>query len=503
MDLQQLKTLFSKGLDYANQNSSWWFPPNKEASDYQLQLANNAPDLTSFMSAVGIFNHTFINSFPGPQEVCKFCTIQQTPILFGNGTSGWYFLVGNFESFAYCITIIRVEIASPHVIKQEKINPSDAVAWCVCGGYGPVGGPWINIPYTFIQMKYTNPSYSTFTLEKTTDPINKNSPIKEFSFNSTTPMEFYFHIIFTDDTSSKKTHTITSTLRGRTPPMPNANGTCLSCVGDLGSTYFSYTNPIATAIFNNDKTLNGTGWIDHQTMKTFPPKSFWMNVFITIGLQLSGDKGIGWTWLFIQDDTTDTQYMLSHQIDTRKYNDHFNKGYVMKSDMVCNIYNKGVPNLQSKKCLNNATIEVLDLTTIDTVKYPTSYKVTLPDGKIVVTKAMFGSNPFINSGMQSSYEMPGLLYDETGTKRIPGYGFLEINSMYPPDLYAKRVVQLTHADPSKINIIKSATKITQPFSRKLIAWIAVIIPSLLFLTFIIFIIYITTKIVKPRNKSEK
>lgn len=467
MELQKLKNLYKKGMHYAIKKSSWWFPPNKEMCDYQIELAEKAQDLTTLSSVVGFFNHTFASSFPGPKEICSTCLHKNIPFQFGNGPNGWYFISGVCDNIAYCITLLRVELAAPHIIKKTGLEPSECVLWNVVGGYGDVDKKeWITIPFTTIQMKYNKTSFSSFQLENLT--VNEIIKYVYFSCDSTT--KFTFNISFNDKDGNN--HNIKSVLIPRGGPLPNAKNSCLRCDYNLGSLYFSFTNPICIASFNNNEKQTGIGWIDHQTYKAFMPDGLWANLLLTLKRQISGDSKISWTWMYIQDNEDNTQYMISRQF-YEDYNKNFVVGYKFTSQ-ICNIYKDGVSYIQDDKCLKNVMIEVMNVKNINNINYPIEYKITLPNNKKVTTKAVFGANTFINSALQDSYEIPGLLYNENG-KNI-GTGFLEINGMYPKEDYINRFIKLAaHGDQSKKELVKSALYLKQSLSIKLLPWIVIIL----------------------------
>lgn len=472
--LTQLKKLYKDGMNYAIKNESWFLPSKKDVVDYQLELADKATDLTSFLSAVSIYNWSWNSSFNSPKPIKNEDILKTTNYQFGNSPIGWYFLVGNCETIAYCITIIRCEIACSNVVKKSGIKPEDAVLWCVCGGYG-TNNNWITIPYTILQMDYKKESYSTFKMEGIPDKI-----ITKCQFGSDIPMQFYLKLDFIDDKNNK--HSIDTRLIARGPPLPNAKNACLGCGAGLGSMYWSYTHPSVTLNLNN-KTYKGNGWIDHQTFKTGGLNNPLANMLACIKLGISKKTPtLTWTWMYLQDEIEGKQYMISHTFDKPNLKSYFVKGYVIDIDKpVCNVYKDSVSHIG--KCINKIKIEVLSATLINNSNYPTSYKITINSKKVFITKADFGSNTFINSSLQDSYEIPANLYDKNN-KRI-GQGFLEINGAFPKSDWIDRIIKYTNADPNKKDLLLKSTDLTPPASRVFVALLPFIVYFILCIVSII------------------
>jgi len=130
--------------------------------------------------------------------------------------------------------------------------------------------------------------------------------------------------------------------------------------------------------------------------------------------------------------------------------------------------------------------------TLESFEYPTEMKITLPNGKIYVVKADFGTGLFINNTGKSSLEIPGNLYDGSGSKLV-GNGFLEINGATPASTLSNRLPNL--AGSSNGEYIQAVKKyLHNPFvlSRRIVAvLIPVIVLVLLFGTIAVPFVYVS------------
>jgi len=494
LSLDQLKKLHSDGMDYAVKNTSWFFPAISDLVSFQKQNIQNAKTLNQFMAAVSIAPPSFVSAFDVPKPLCSNCLLATTNPQYGQGLTGWFFLVGNFYlagvKMAYNFTFVRVEIAPPGAVKLQDRN--EAVRWSVIGGYGTGPSDWHTIPLDYIYMKYNKLSYSTFTLESVDS--QPGEWVQSCYFKTTQPMTISFSVQFKDAKGAN--HSVQATQISRVPPMRNAPHALVKFgLPGLASMYWSYTDMDVTAVIDNVNYSGGKGWMDHQTFKIggvrgpFPGSVTSVPAFVTVLNTLFKPKPVNWTWMFIQDEQTGIQYMLSANLP-KGYNDNpstFKPGFVMKAGS-CNVYKDAVPYNKPSMC-SDARIEVSSVQTVDGHPYPLEYKVTLPGGKKVISRAVYGLNLFPNPGGQMSCESIGVVYDETGKNTI-GYSVLEINGPLSNDEVNRNKLQymgLNPADQSALNVLNKGGDPNQPVSRKIVAWLIFLLPIILLILFLIFI----------------
>jgi len=491
LSLDQLKKLHKDGITYAKKQAGWFFPPINESIDMQEELVQNAKDLNTFMAAVNITNPTFASAFNVPEPICDNCLLETTPPQFGQGSFGWYFLVGNFGNMAYNFTFVRNEIAPPGAVTLQDRN--EAVRWFVCGGYGSSKTDWVTIPYDYIYMKYTPLTYSTFTLVG-----GGGDYIKNCTLETTQPMTFTFKLEFND--AKGQPHSVQSVQTSLVPPQKNApNALTKFGLPGLASLYWSYTDMDVTSVIDSQPYFNGKGWLDHQTFKVSGVKGLLPNsggnaaVFYTVLKALVGVPPINWTWMMIQDEESGIQYMIAASLP-KGYNDNpstFKPGLVMKPNG-CNINKNAVPQNNPIVC-SDARVKVNVVETVGGHPYPLEYEITLPGGKVVISRAVYGLNLFLNNPGQVSCESPGILFDRTGKKKI-GYSVLEING--PLTNAEVAVNQLKHAggnptSQSSLGAVSKAQDNYQPLSRKIVAFIIILLPLILLI--IVLIVIFTSK----------
>lgn len=488
-NLDQLKQLFRQGVSYSCKNASWFFPPHEKATQHQLELVNKAQNMTEFMSAVNIFNPTIAARFDVPKPVCTNCMLKHTNPQWGEGIHGWYFFVGNYgltdSPYAYCITFFRSEIAPPEAVKYP--NRGDAVGWLIGGGYGNKD-EWINIPYEFVQMDYKELSYSTFTLE------GKGDKIKSCFLRTTQPMTFEFGLSFTDTKGTSRS--IFSTQVSRTPPMEaGKHGFIGFGMPGYGSLYWSYTDMDIQSVIDSKNYTNGKGWMDHQNLKLagvqgfMPGSTTSAQVLYTVGTTFAKPGVIGWTWNLIQDMESGIQYMIS-TILPDGYHDNpstYKPGTVLPKAAICNVYKQGVPMVSPGSCEDLKCV-VSKVQVVNGHPYPLEMNFTLPGGKKVVTRAVYGLNLFTNSSGSVSCESPGLLFDENN-KPI-GYSLLELNGPLTKQEIVQNNLRLAGGDPTNQPVVQDiidSMNTTQPISRKIVAFIIILLPLFLFIFFVVFI----------------
>jgi hypothetical protein len=478
LDLNGLKALFKKGMDHAKKNySSVFFDKREDLCDYQVELAMKAPDLTTFMNAVWMNNNTFASAFWDPHAICNGCELANTGVKFGVGNIGWYFLYGVTSGYVYNITLFRLEVAPPDCVDFER---SEAVRWGVMGGYGKVGGAWNQLQPEWIYMKYTEPSYSTFTLEGKGNTMS-------VSFGSVVPMQFYFDISFTDTKNEK--HTIASTLTCNTPPTKNFPGSCY-CFNGAGTFYYSYTDISISFIANNAPPSLGMGWIDHQLMKSGPLKGWWKQSLQTVTGLLSPKQTSGWLWTSVQDQESGLQYMFTIPlIKYYKGNIKVNKKMVPAA---INVYEKGVAHIKpTSTTMNSSDVEIHMLETFSAngVDLPAKYRIVLPGGKVVILKMVSGANVYPNAVAPS--EQPAFLYDSE-EKKVIGSGLIEANLYLTSDQLASRMIQQAGGnskDKNKVKMLSSMISGDQSAGQKVLGVFALLTPLWILLLALLFVLY--------------
>jgi len=314
LSLQQLKDLYAKGMAHARKKfSSAFYPKYDKLCDYQLKLVSQAKDLTTMMNAVWIQNPVWSTAFIAPKPLCAGCELGHTAIQFGVGTIEWYFFYGISGDYVYNISFFKQEIAPQEVVDSVISDRSEAVRWNVVGGCGLISTQsWYPIQSEYIYMKYTQPTYSTFSLVGAGNNITVN-------LQSNPPLQFSFDITY--NSPDNKPHSLSVGTQARTGPTPNFPNSC-ECGLGLGTMYYSYTDMTAVAVIDGGTAgLNGTAWMDHQLIKGGIPDNWYWQAVETVGNVLSPKKSAGWLWTTIQDYESGLQYMFVHGFGSKFYQD--------------------------------------------------------------------------------------------------------------------------------------------------------------------------------------
>lgn len=496
LDLNGIKSLFSKGMEYAKNN----FPKglyniDEELCDYQLSLVNKATDLTTVMNAIGIRNSVISTAYKGPKPICNGCEIQYNPIQFGVGNSGWYFNYGVAGNISFVFGLTRSEIAPPDVVKNENIPPEEAVRWILGGGFGVTGGPWYNFPAEIIYMKYSQPTYSTFSLTGGGNQI-KTASLSNAQPNpllsTTNPMQFTMTADFISPTDGKE-HKIDITMISNTPPTPNVANSCGMCVNNMGSLYYSYTDMDIIVTVDGGQPQTGKGWIDHQTMKSGIVKGLMNQAKTTFTNMLVKPVTGGWLWYAIQDYESDTQYMFTHFFISKFYKDDIKLNENIPMHLV-NVYKKGVAHFSPTRTdmdIGDVSVKMVKTVNVNGLDLPAEYEITLPGGKSVVLT--IASSPDVFLTTIASYECPALLFDSTRTKQI-GIGLIEANYYLTNDELAKRYINYAGGDTNDMKAQQLISRALSPTGnqttwQKILAVLIVLIPLCILIAFMIFIFY--------------
>lgn len=486
LDLDGIKALFRKGMQHAKDKYfSVVFPKNNALCDYQLDRVNAAQDLSTLMNAIWLGNNnaTWCNSFWSPKAICDGCEIRYTGIQFGYGQTGWYFFYGITGNFCFNLSFFRQEIAPPDVV---EIDRGEAVRWLVLGGYGTIPNAgdvvpqWFSLQPEWIYMKYTQPSYSTFTL------IGQGTT-KAISLSSVDPMSFLIDMTFTDTNGAS--HSFKTTLRANTPPTPNFPNSCL-CGYGLGTFYYSYTDMSCTFAVNNGAESTGKAWTDHQYVRGGIPNSTYMQALAAIGPQKVSS---GWLWFALQDEQSGLQYMLTHFFADAFYQKDIlgrPKNNSIPMDII-NVYKEGKTYFLPEDPIMNAknlNVVLAQTVSVNGLDMPAAYNITLPGGKRVVLKIATAPNVYPTSF--APYETPAFLYTPDGQKI--GYGLIEANFYLDNKTLAQRMIASAGGnagDPTQVNLILDVLNKKINGWRKFLAVLIVLLPLWILLTAILFVMY--------------
>jgi hypothetical protein len=422
LSLNQLKKLFLAGLADANANATLLVPANEALSAFQTRAVIAAEDLNQFMTAVTIVNGAWRNAFrkPRPHNDPE----KVTAILFGEGHTEWFFIAATFKEFAFIFSPMRVEVAPPAVVSRFlKNEPERAVVWNLFGGYGLRGSTtWNEFPFAWLQGGYSH-GPGSFSLNAQGQGVAMN-------FSMSGNRTFRFRVRF-----GNKQLEAEVIAKGR--PLPMAPGGCFNCGKyGLSSTYFSYTDCHARAWITEDPTTrriegtNGHAWIDHQTFAIGQGKNGFMNL-VGNSVRVTLGKPLAWLWMYIQDRSDATQYMITTAVDPLK----FASGVSYKP--ICNIYRSHLGEVDLK--VKGAKVTVgKTLDSSSDFKYPLEYKVALPSGKRVRLVVAFGYKAVPNFTRIDSWEMPALLLNNDNQEI--GSGVVELNGATPIREQARRIL---------------------------------------------------------------
>lgn len=495
LDLNGIKALFAKGMQHAKDHfPKGLFTCDDKLCEYHLSLVNKAQDLTTLMNAFAIRNPVLPTAYKGPKPICKGCEIQYNPIQFGVGNSGWYFNYGVAGDVCFVFSLGRIEIAPPDVVTDERYDPSETVRWSLGGGFGQVGGPWYSFPSEIIYMKYSQPTYSTFSLVGGGMQI-KNAMLATAQADTilptTNPMQFVMSADFVSPTDGKE-HNISVTMIANTPPVPNVPNSCGGCTNNMGSLYYSFTDMDVIVKVDSQEPQTGKGWIDHQLMKSGIPKSLMAQAQTSVLNTIINPVSGGWLWFAIQDYESDTQYMLCHFFVQKFYKDDIKLNKSIPMQLV-NVYKKGVAHFSPTRTdmdTSDLDVKMTKIINVNGCDLPAEYNIILPGGKSVVLSLASGPDQYPNA--YGSYENPAILFNE---KRMPiGIGIIEANGYMTNYEYAQRFVKAAGGDINDQRILNMVSKAMSPnFSQtvgqRFLAFLIILIPLWLLVIAIIFVLH--------------
>lgn len=412
--LEEWKSLFVEGLDYANEHSTFFAAANKELSEFQKLAAHTATDMNQFMTAVTIRNSAWMNSFDPPTPLKQ----PQTNFKLGEGHTETYMVVGTFDDFAFLFCPARMEVAPPAVVDKRFSDRSKGVVWNLFGGFGFRGSDkWTPFPFRWLQGDYTS-SADGFQLSVTEGDMTLYCELMDRDW-------FSFSVEFGTTVLSGRVHALG-------PPLPMAKNGCFFC-GKYGlqSKYYQRTDcDVKANLQLGDASYqfrNGHGWIDHQSYYVAPGRSLVGNL-IGNSLYVLNKQKLSWLWMYIQDRETATQYMIVQPITP----DKFKTGNVYRAG--CNVYKTNSVQFNVK----GATVRVGKTVRDQDFDYPLEYHVTLPSKKQVTLEVVYGYGAHPNATRIDSWEMPAVLLDSKN--REIGSGLVELNGTTPDDVHTKRLI---------------------------------------------------------------
>lgn len=469
LSLTDIKKLYGQGMDYAKQKyKSILYSQDNAICDYQLSLVNQAQDLTTLMNAIwiGNVNSLWTTAFKAPKPICTGCELSYTGIQFGIAHVGWYFLYGIAGNLCFNLSFFRLEIAPKQVVEQAGIQPYQAVAWSVLGGYGtivPQGSEWYSIQSEWIQMAYEQPTYSTFTLAGQGKNI-------QTTLYSLAPMTFQINTTYTD--TNNKPHTLQINMNANTPPTANVPTTC-ECAFGLGSFYYSYTDMSVSIIADGNTQTGGSGWVDHQLIKNGIANTIYGQALQTVGSMYQKTVSPGWLWTTIQDHQTGKQYMFTHFFGKKFYISDVSISEELVNGMI-NVYEKGVPHFNPPSSSDLKMVMTRTIKSPSGINLPASYNITLPGGKQVVLSIATAPNVYPTSF--APYETPAFLYDMNNN--IIGTGLIEANFYFDNNTLAQRLIQFAGGSVNDVPIVLNAMTKPQNWFQKLLAILIVFSPLL-------------------------
>lgn len=416
--LPDLKRLFVKGLDYANERATFFIPANRGLTDFQKLAAQEAKDINEFMTAVMLTNSAWQNSFDRPLPLRDYA--KATHFKFGEGDKEWYFIVGIFEEMAFVFCLFRLDIAAPAVVRTMFKDPSQAVVWNLWGGFGfRDTQTWTQFPFEWLQGPYQNRIGSSFSMA-----LSNVAGDFKVDFAMTQNHIFEFTVAYG---STKLSATVTASG----PPLPMAPHGCLFC-GNYGlqSKYFSRSHCDVEATLNDRTFTDGHGWIDHQSFLVGQGDST-INNILGNSTRVIYKVQLAWLWMYVQDLTTDTYYMMYKAVRP----DQFKSG--KKYKLSCNIYKTKSMQFDVK----GAELIVGPTSRYEDFDYPLEYHLTLPSKQKVILRASYGVGAFPNAARIDSWEVPAVLLLDSPEQEELGYGIVELNGVTPQKTQMQRVIK--------------------------------------------------------------
>jgi hypothetical protein len=478
-------------MDYAQkQRVPIFYSSHKDLCQLQRQTIQNAPDLNTIMNSLWFGNPVWANSFDAAPTAHRGEEIALTPVQFGKGNLGWYFLYGIAGNYCFNVSFFRCEFIPPSAITSSmNIDRSQTCAWAVLGGYGTLSTPqspgqWYSIPLEWLILQYTQPSYNTFSLQ------GQGNILTNVSLQSVNPMQFTVQISFTDTQGNPRQ--LLAMLNANSPPTANMPNACM-CGHGLGSMYYSYTDMAVSIVTDQGSGYNGQGWLDHQLIKGGFPTGWYTQALLTLNNAIAPPATDGWLWWAIQDAESGNQYMLIYFFGRKTYSDSISIGKVIYPHRV-NVYEKGSVHLNPETSIyskSRTTATVTEMVSVSVnpdwpnINLPSKYDIVLPSGKEVILS--IATMPNIYTNFSKSYETPAFLYRKDTGAQI-GTGLIEANHFLSNDQLATLAAQYM-GTPSAVSTIKSGMFPKHNWWQVLLAVLVVLIPLWLLIALILFVRY--------------
>ena len=368
---------------------------------------------------------------------------------FGQGNLGWSFLYGNMGSVGFTLMFFRVELSTPHILKEMDISPEQGVIYSICAGFGERGGKWTTMPPTNVQGIYASEDQG-FDFQAVSNP--DNPWLKLFTFSQKqglTSVNIQWNSKNTDGTEVLVGYN--AILTPLKPAVYQGPKGCMPCIGGQGTLYWSFPSMHAqgsVGLISSPTVSSGTGWYDHQWLATGGMLSNRiLQLLSVISSTISTPKVIRWLWLTLQLPN-DVQYMISIIL-----NDLPQQGKTYNTTAVTKIDGTSV----SYKVSGTAKIE--SMAQIGAQSYPNKYTIIL-EGQTYTLQTAFGnSGVYLPSGVLN-WEGPGDVLDSSGN--VIGSGFLEANQLDTAQNLQKTQGQRAGISPSELSTLTQ--KRTNPLS---------------------------------------
>ena len=465
---------YQKGLD--NIPNPWLFQLDK---DYVIKL-KKASNLIKEYSQITAM--PFLNP---PQQSLMYKGItpwKNNPesnfkFNFKDTFLGWYFMYGSTKNYRFTLMIFHIGLNGK--------NPERGL-YSIVGGCD-YGSGWIPIPQNGHPAKYVCDDKQNIKFEYKND--NKKI-IATFDRNTkTSKMDLYVEY-----EKIKLTVSLSPTKKAE---YNGPNGGCVpACFGNLGTLYWSYTNPKCTIQINKKEKETGLGWFDHQNISGGIPHGIFNQMIYSFIMDGKIPSTISWLWLTIQLE--DRQYGGDIIIEESQI--------PLKVGMkFTNPLNKYTSNGVTYN-LSGCIIEIIETTTVNLPKFnydmifPTKYKFIIPGENEIILKSDFNREPdvvFMPSG-SLNWEGPGTAYDNK-SKKI-GNGFLEGNNLLSYDILNKITIQTAFP---KENYIKANLPLLQKPLSKLGIYVSIIYICLIIILLVCIIITLIYLFSKRKRKRKR
>lgn len=356
---------------------------------------------------------------------------------FGQGNLGWHFLYGSMGDVGFTLMFFRVELTTPHVLREMDISPENGVMYSICAGFGKRGGEWTTLPPTSIQGSYVSGDQS-FSFNAITD---SNSPwLKTFTISQKKGLT---NVNIQWSASDGSLVGYSAVLIPSKAPVYQGPKGCMPCVGGQGTLYWSIPMmSVSGSIGRADSPIvgsGGTGWYDHQWMGSGGMLSNKILQLISlVSSSFAVPKVIRWLWLTLQLPN-DLQYMISVILDgLPQQGTTYNTTSITK--IAGNETNYGV----------KGTVKIESMVGIEHQIFPDKYTIEIEGNTYGLQSAFGNSGVYLPSGVLN-WEGPGDVLDGNGN--LIGVGFLEANQLDTDE--GLLAVQSSRAgiDPSKLSLL--------------------------------------------------